>query len=163
MTSSPMRPSPRVAARVQLPVAVHQRESHTVDLELAEVVRVGSDLTLDAAGPRSEFLWGEGVVQAEHPLQMLSGGELGGEAGSADQLRGRVGRAQLGVSVLERLQFTQQRVEFRVGDDRRVLDVVAELVITDLIGELLPASAQGGLGRILGLFGQRRFGFAGCL
>ncbi len=60
--------------------------------------------------------------------------------------------------VFERLQFTQQLVELRVGDDRRVLDVVAELVVAHLVGELLPASAQVGVEGLVGLFGQRRFG-----
>ena len=93
---------------------------------------------------------------------MFGGGELGREAGAADQLRRRIGRPQLGVVVLERLQLAQQLVELGVGDDRRVPDVVAELVVTHLVGEFLPAAAQIGFGGILGLFGQR-LSRLGCL
>ena len=138
-------------------VAVHQRQRHTVDLQLAQVVRVVADLALDARGPRRQLLRREDVVQAQHPLEVLGRGEVGGEARAADQLRRRVGGAQFGMLVFERLQLAQQLVELGVGDDRRVPDVVAELVLAHLVGEFLPAAAQIGVRRFLGLFGQRRF------
>ena len=72
---------------------------------------------------------------------MLCGGEVGREAGAAHQLRRRIGRTQLGVFVFERLQLAQQLVELGVRDDRRVLDVVPELVLSHLIGQFLPATA----------------------
>ena len=112
---------------------------------------------------RRQFLGGEDVVQAQHPLEMVGGGEVGREAGTADQLRRRIGRPQLGVVVLERLQFTQQLVELGVGDDRRVPDVVAELVLTHLVGQFLPAAAQIGFGSVVGLFGQRLLCLRSCL
>ena len=65
--------------------------------------------------------------------------------------------------VLERLQLAQQLVELRVGDDRCVPDVVAELVLAHLVGEFLPSAAQVGVGGVVGLFGQRRLGIRGCL
>ena len=51
----------------------------------------------------------------------------------------------------------------RVGDDRRVADVVAELVFAHLVGELLPSAAHIGVKGFVGLRRQRRFGFPGCL
>ena len=39
--------------------------------------------------------------------------------------------------------------------DRSVADVVAELVLTHFVGQYLPATAQVGVGRILGLLGER--------
>ena len=80
VTSSPVRPSPRVAARVQRAVAVDQADRHPVDLELAQVVRVVADLARTPAGPRRQLVRGEHVVQAQHPLEMLGRGEAGGEA-----------------------------------------------------------------------------------
>ena len=85
---------------------------------------------------------------------MVGGGELGREARAADQLRRRIGGAQLGVVVFERLQLAQQLVELRVGDDRRVPDVIAELVVAHLVGEFLPSAAQIGVGGVFGLFGE---------
>ena len=93
---------------------------------------------------------------------MVGGGELGREARAADQLRRRIGCPQLGVVVFERLQLAQQLVELRVGDDRRVPDVVAELVLTHLVGQFLPAAAQIGIGGVFGLFGER-LSRLGCL
>ena len=107
------------------------------------------------AGPGRQLLGREDVVQAEHPLEMVGGREVGREARAADQLRRRIGCPQLGVFVLERLQLAQQLVELRVGDDRRVADVVAELVLTHLVCQFLPAAAQIGIGGVFGLFGER--------
>ena len=61
------------------------------------------------------------------------------------------------------LQSAKQLVELRVGDDRRVPDVVAELVSAHLVGEFLPATTHVGGGGFLGLFGQCRLGVRGCL
>ncbi len=69
---------------------------------------------------------------------MLDGTELGGEA-AADQLGGRIRRAEFGVLLLERLEFAQERVELTVGDDGGVAHVVAELMFAHLFGEILPA------------------------
>ena len=41
-----------------------------------------------------------------------------------------------------------KRVEFAVGDDRRVLDVVAELVAADVLGQQLPLTPHVGGDRI---------------
>ena len=47
-----------------------------------------TDLGVDAGRPGAEFLWGESIVEAEHPFEMLGRLEIGGEAGTADQLGG---------------------------------------------------------------------------
>ena len=66
-----------------------------------------SDLGVDAGRPGAEFVWRESIVEAEHPFEMLGRLELGREAGTSDQLGGRVGRAQLGVLLFERLKTAQ--------------------------------------------------------
>ncbi len=43
-----------------------------------------------------------------------------------------------GEALLEGEQLVEQLVELRVGHDRRVLDVVAELMLTHLFGKILP-------------------------
>lgn len=83
---------------------------------------------------------------------MLGRGEVGGEPRAADELGGRIRRAQFGVRVLELLQAAQQRIEVGVGDGRSVAHVIAELMLTHLVGELLPLPAQvrfRGVGRQL--------------
>jgi len=49
------------------------------------------------------------------------------------------------MTLLEGDQFVEQLVEFTVGDDRGVLDVVPELVPPHLFSELLPAPAYIGI------------------
>lgn len=107
-----------------------------------------SDLGMDAAGPGGEFVGGERVVEAEHSFEMVDGLEIRGEAGTADQLGRRIGRAQLGMLLLEGFQTAQQLVEFRVADDRRVPHVITELVLTHLLGQCLPLPQHLGSGLI---------------
>ena len=125
-------------------VAVDQSQRDAVDLELTQKGNVGADFGVDAARPQVELLGAEHVVQRQHPLQVLGGGEVGGEAGAADELGRRVGCAQLGMLVLERGETAQQRVEVRVGDDRRITHVVAELVFAHLVGQFTPTAADLG-------------------
>ena len=139
VTSSPVRPSPRVAARTSRPVPVDQVQRDAVDLELAQsIATVVPTSACDARGPRVELLGAEHVVQAQHPLQVLGGGEIGGEARATDQLGRRIRCAQLGMLLLERRKPAQQLVELRVGDGRRVPHVVAELVFAHLVGQFTP-------------------------
>ena len=51
VTSSPVRPSPRVAARSSRPSRYTKRQRDPVDLQLAQVVRVVPDLALEPALP----------------------------------------------------------------------------------------------------------------
>ena len=57
--------------------------------------------------------------------------ELGGPR-AADALRRRVRRAQLGMLGLERDELAEQRVVLGVADGRRVVDVIALVVLGDL-------------------------------
>ena len=128
----------------QAAVAIDQGQRDAVDLELAEERNVGTGVGMDAARPELELLGAEHVVQRQHSLQMVRGGEIRREAGAADELGRRVGRAQFGMFVLERGETTQQHVEVRVGDDRRIADVVAELVFAHLVGKFTPGAAYLG-------------------
>ena len=69
---------------------------------------------------------------------MVGRAEVGGEAGATDKLGRRVGGAQLGMLLLEGGEPTKQLVEVRIGDDRRVAHVVAELVFAHLVGQFAP-------------------------
>jgi hypothetical protein len=111
-------------------------------------VRGWADLGFHPVGPRHQFVGVEHVLQGQHPFQMLGLGEVGGETRAADQLGRRVGHPQLGVAVFQGEEFVEQRIEVGVGDDRRVLDVVAELVFAHLVGKLLPAPPHGRVDRI---------------
>ena len=80
---------------LQPSVAIHQRQRDPVDLELAQVVRVVADLALGARSPRRELVRREHVVEGQHPLEVVGRGEVGGESRAADELRRRIGGAQL--------------------------------------------------------------------
>ena len=73
VTSSPVRPSPRVAARDQPALLVQQRDGQPVDLQLAQVVQIAasdSRSRCTPARPGGDVLVGERVVQREHPLDV---------------------------------------------------------------------------------------------
>ncbi len=98
----------------------------------------GAHLALDALGPGPQLLEGEGVVEAQHPLDVVDGLEAGREGRATDVLRRALGRAQRGVLLLELVETTDERVVLAVADRRRVLDVVGELGRTRLLGEVRP-------------------------
>src|SRR3984957_711888 len=56
---------------------------------------------------------------------------------AADALRGRVGRDEIGMLLLDLLQPVHQRVVLRVSQLRRIEYVVEMLVVTKLIAQLL--------------------------
>lgn len=120
-------------------VLVREVDREAVDLEFAQEVVVGrADVPGDAVGPGGQLGVVEGVVEGEHALAVLDGGERRGHGRvrTRDLLRRRVGRTQLGVLLLQRLQGAQELVELAVADDRLVLHVVPEAVPLDLLGEL---------------------------
>ena len=63
----------------------------------------------------------------------------------ADTLRRRVGRDEVGMLFFERLQLAHQPVVFRVGNFRIVEDVIAVVVVLDLLTQLTH-SCRGALG-----------------
>ena len=75
--SSPVRPSPRVSAAGEHAVLVEQVHREPVDLQLAEVVQLlRADVARHPLGPGPQLVGGEGVVQAEHALEVVVRGEL---------------------------------------------------------------------------------------
>ena len=87
--------------------------------------------------PRGELLDREGVVQAEHPLQVLDRGERR-RVPAGDALGGRGGRAQARVRVLDRLQLAHGLVVLGVARRGLVEYVVA-------VGGLVQLRAQLGV------------------
>ena len=161
---------PREAA-----VLVEQVDRETVDLELGEEVEAGAGVAGHPLGPGGELLVGEGVVKAEHPLQVVDRGEVGRERGAAHLLRRAVRGAQRGVRLLERREVAHQLVVVAVADRRPVLHVVGELVAARLLGQVRPLvedlrghprprlDGQARLGRGPGAGGAGGAGGAACL
>ncbi len=73
---------------------------------------------------------------------------------AAHALGGRIGSAQLGVGVFQRLQLLEQAVVLCVGDLRRVKDVVAMGVVMQLLAQGLCALLEVGV-KGHGLIGWR--------
>jgi hypothetical protein len=132
----------------QLPVAVYERQRDAVDLQLTKELGTRADLAGEPRRPRRQFVGVEHVVQRQHPFQVIGGGELGGETRTTDELGRRVGGAQFRIALLKGGEVAEQLVEFPVGDDGRVLDVVAELVAADLVGQRLPLASHVGGNRV---------------
>ena len=86
---------------------------------------------------------GERVVERKHRDAVRHRPE-GSHRRAADALRRRIGREQLGMLGLQRLEFAEQRIELGVGDRRRVEHVVAVVVAFDGLAQ--PSRALDGLG-----------------
>src|SRR6266478_3628413 len=115
---------------------VDQLDRDPVDLRLGHVLDALAPQELPHPLVEGRHLLGRGdVLQGEHGLAVADGGELGRRRG-AHALGGRVGRAQLGMRLLERLQAAEERVVLRVGDLRVVEHVVAEVVALELAPEV---------------------------
>ena len=123
----------------QAAVLVEQVDGEAVDLQLAEVVEVGAvGVARDARRPGGQLLGAEAVVEAQHPLEVVDGTEVGREDRPADLLGRAVRCPQGGVGLLELAQPPDDRVVLGIADGRRVLDVVVELRLGRLLGEVDP-------------------------
>src|SRR5258706_175162 len=89
---------------------------------------------LPACSPRS-FGRREGVVETEQPYEVADRREAGRDA-VADLLGRRVRCAQVGVFLLELAELAQQRVEFRVRDDRGVEHLIPVVVLGNLFCQI---------------------------
>ena len=152
--SSPVVPSPRVAARTKHAVAVEQVHGEAVDLQFGEprrpVVSV-ADLghaRLGFGDPGLQLLEREDVFEAVHALQVFDGGKRGGDF-AAHFLRGRIIGHQLRMHRFDGFQPPVELVELGVGDDRRVLLVVRKSVFADLLHEVLVLRANVAGGDLL--------------
>ena len=115
---------------------VQQVDGQPVDLELAQQVGVLHAVALEPGVPGLELLVAERVVEALHRPEVVDRREVGRDR-AADLLRRRVGRAQLGPLLLERLQPPQPDVVVGVGQRRVVEHEVAPAGVLDLLDDLL--------------------------
>ena len=139
--SSPRSPSPRVAPDAQAAPLVHERDREPVDLRLADDVELlDLEEALHALVPRAQLGGVEDVAQREHRLAVLDRLERLGD-GAANALRGRGGRDEFGVALLEVHDLAVERVELAVADLGGVEHVVAVLVVADARAQLLDPQA----------------------
>ena len=118
---------------------VEQVDREAIDLEFTQVVAFGAaGLTLDAPGPRPHVVGIEGVVEAEHPLAVVDGRELGREDRPAHDLGGALRCAEGRVGVLERRQPSDDPVVLPIAEGGCVLDVIGKLRRRRRLGEALP-------------------------
>ena len=123
----------------QLAVLVAQRDRHPVDLELADVavvdrgVAVGNpEAALQPLVPGPQIVLVEGVVQREQRRRVHDRCEQLGPT-AADLLSGRVLTSQRRVLRLEVAQLAHEGVVVGIADDRGVVDVVALVVLEQLV------------------------------
>ena len=148
-------------------VLVAQGHGQAVDLELAHVAHRAVEpqrcqLARRAVAPASQLVEVHRVVERHHPHRVGDRRELG-RRGTAHLLGGAVGGDQVGVERLELLQLPDEQVVVGVGDRRRVELVVAAVVRTDLLTELVDATGRVHLGdRVVGRGLLRRGGVLRC-
>src|SRR5688500_14982447 len=133
VTSSPVVPSPRVAARTSRP-SILQRDAEAVDLQFGDVWNRAFEVLEPAPQPlveRLQLIFVVRVVQAEHWLSVADGRKAVSRP-AADALRRGIDGNEVGVIALEILELAQQRIELGVGDFRRGLDVIALFVMANL-------------------------------
>ncbi len=122
-------------------VLIGERYRQPVDLRLGGVAELGGgdvealEVVADARLPGPQLLLVAGVAEREHLLGVLDLGKAL-KRRRPDALRGRVGRAHLGVLRLDRPQLVEQRVVLVVADRRVVEDVVAAVVLRQLLPQL---------------------------
>jgi len=130
-------PGGPVAARRradEAPALVAQADREAIDLELGDERWLPSAEALGGGGGEGEHLFGrERVGEAEHrPVVPDLAQAAGSPATRPDALRRRVAAAQLRVGRLELLELAAQGVVGRVGDLRRIVDVVGRIGRVDL-------------------------------
>ena len=130
---SPLRPSPRVAAWTRTPSLVDQLDREAVELRLEHVLD-GEVRPQPLAQALVETAEGGLVlvrIERQHGRRVLDGGEAVDRL-AGDPLGGGVLGDEVRMRRLQRLQLVEEPVELRVGDRRRVFDVVEVLVVADL-------------------------------
>ena len=142
VTSSPTTPSPRVAPRTKHAVLVDQGDRQAVDLRLHHVVDLAGrrcpscSITRRARSCHAPQLLGAaGVGEAQHGAQVLDGREPLGRR-RPHPLGGRVGRREVRMLGLERLQLAHPVVVDDVLDRRLVQDVVRVVGRVDQAAQL---------------------------
>jgi hypothetical protein len=121
-------------------VLVGEVDREPVDLRLDHVRDrlVGVEPLADVLGPLEQAPVVGHLLERAHRRQVLHLLEPLAR-GRADPLGRRIGRDQLRVLVLERLQLVVEPVVLGVGDLRVVEDVVAVEVVVDLLAQLVEA------------------------
>ena len=136
-------------------VLVEQVDREAVDLQLAQVVVVGRvGVAGRPRGPGGQLLGREAVVEAEHPLEVVDGLELGRERRPSDQLGRALRGAQRGVLLLQLVEPPDHPVVVGVAEGRRVAHVVVELRRERVLRDLGPLVER--LGRYARGLGRRR-------
>jgi hypothetical protein len=116
-------------------ILVEEAHGQPVDLELAGVVDLAGDVAVHPLAPGEELLVARRLVERHHGDAVADLGKQLRHT-TADPLRRRVGRDEIGVGGLEGDQLRPQRVEFGVAQLRIVLDEVSLGVVLDLRPQL---------------------------
>ena len=122
-------------------VLVQEVDGQAVDLDLGRHLEVGDTRGLGHAGlPPGELIEGEHVVEGHHLSEVAHLGETGVDA-AAHADRGRVGTAQLRVSLLDLFDLAVHAVIVRVREGRRITVVVCGAGLVDAVNKVVVAVA----------------------
>ena len=130
---------------------VHAVDGRAVDLQLARPAdrRALGQAADDPIGPGPQVRLAEDVVERLHRLEVLERRE-GGVERRPHLLRGRVGRAELGEALLDRLELVEAGIELRIGHGEIGEHVVPVPSVPDETAQLIvlgPCRDEGAVGR----------------
>ena len=128
-------------------VQVGEGDGQPVDLRLPNKDErlAGAEETLGAFDEAGEILRAEGVVEREHRHGVTDFGETAGGRGT-NAAGGRIGADQIGEGGFDGAVVADERVVFRVGDQRGVLLVIGAVIFGDQASEA-GEFGLGGFGR----------------
>ena len=122
-------------AAEQEAVFVGEAEGHAVDFEFSDVTEIFAwEFAADAGFELPEFVFGVGVVQAEHRDVVDNGGKGFTQVG-ADALGGGIGADEVGVFGFEVDEFPEEPIEVLVRDDGGAQDIVPVVVFVEFPDE----------------------------
>ena len=98
-------------------------------------IRGPADLAFDACHELGHLLRAVRIAQGEHGVPVGHVYEILGD-GTADTLRGAIGRCERGPLLLQPLQLLQSHVELLVADHRVGKHIIPVVVLLELFGEL---------------------------
>ena len=153
VTSSPSKPSPRVAPLTSSPPSIAQRARQAVDLGFGRKgkrrVGVKAEEPAHAADEFRDLFVGKNIAERQHRHGVAHLGEFR-DRRRADPAARRIRAHELREPRLDRRIARAQRVIFGVGHGRRVLLVVARIMCRDLGGQPLQLGLRLGWAKRVG-------------
>ena len=127
---------------LQLPVDICQADGHAVELQFAGILQLLAAVGLELVAERGHILFAIGIPQRQHGIFVCDLFEAFLLLWfildiASNMLSWGVGSRKVGVERLESLQLLHLQVEFKIGDDGVVQDIIVVIMPAELLAERL--------------------------